>query len=279
MKKILFPTDFSETSKNAFIYALQLAKNINAEVITVHVYALPAVDYIDVPAYLMEIYDTVELSNFENYKDEIPALRQIAQENNLEDIKISNILMDGDLISTVLRMVKDQNIDYVVMGTKGATGLKETFLGTSTGNIMTKTRATVLGIPEKSKYEPIKRIVFTTRFREKDLSALRKVLEIANGFDAQVDCLYVKTERSDVKEVVIADWKHLFREENVMFHILESNDVEGSILQFISEHQSQMIALHSHKRGFFEGLFNHSLTQKLAFHVDIPLLAVHDEND
>ncbi|HEX8270648.1 MAG TPA: universal stress protein [Flavobacterium sp.] len=277
MKKILFPTDFSETSKNAFIYALQLAKNIGAEVITLHVYSLPTVDYIDVPAYLVEIYDTVELSNFENYKDEIPALRTIAEENGLGDIKISNILMDGDLVSTILRLVKDDHIDYVVMGTKGATGLHETFLGTSTGNVMTKTNACVLAIPTKSKYEPIQRIVFTTRFREKDLPALRRVLTIAEGFKAHVDCIYIKTSRSDVKDVVIADWKHLFKDLDITFHIMESDDIEGTILKFISENNSQLLALHSHKRGFFEGLFNHSLTQKLAFHVQIPLMALHDE--
>ena len=277
MKKILFPTDFSETSKNAFIYALQLAKNINAEVITLHVYTLPAVDYIDVPAYLMEIYDTVELSNFENYKDEIPALRTIAEENGLGDIKISNTLMNGDLVSTVLRMIKDSNIEYVVMGTKGATGLKETFLGTSTGNIMTKTTACVLAIPENSNYQPIKRIVFTTRFRNKDLPGLRRLLTIAKGFGAHVDCLYVKTHGSDVKDVVIADWKFLFKDEDISIHILESDDVEGTILQFISEHDTHLLALHSHKRGFFEGLFHHSLTQKLAYHVQIPLMALHDE--
>lgn len=277
MKKILFPTDFSSTSKNAFVYALQLAKAIKAEVITLHVYALPAVDYIDVPAYLMEIYDTVELSNFENFKDEIPALRQIAEENGLGDIKISNTLMDGDLVSTILRMIKDSDIDYVVMGTKGATGLKETFIGTTTGNVMTNTKACVIGIPENSKYEPIKRIAFTTRFRDKDLASLRKVLMIAEGFNAAVDCLYVKTSSSDVRDVVISDWKFLFKGDGVTFHIIENDDVEGSILKFISDHNTQLLALHSHKRGFFERLFHHSLTQKLAFHLQIPLMALHDE--
>ena len=114
MKKILFPTDFSKTSTNAFLYALQLAKNIDAEVITLHVYALPAVDYIDVPAYLMEVYDTVEMSNFENFKDEIPLLRKIAEENGLSDIKISNVLMDGDLVNTIQQMIKQDHIDYVL---------------------------------------------------------------------------------------------------------------------------------------------------------------------
>ena len=78
MKKILFPTDFSEVSKNAFIYALKLADSIDAEIITMHVYQLPQANYVNVSEYLHEIYDVTELSNFENYKDEIPILSHIA---------------------------------------------------------------------------------------------------------------------------------------------------------------------------------------------------------
>ena len=74
MKKILFPTDFSDVSKNAFIYALKLADAVNAEIITLHVYQLDSPAYLDVSIYLQEIYEYEELSEFENYKDEIPLL-------------------------------------------------------------------------------------------------------------------------------------------------------------------------------------------------------------
>src|SRR5690606_35158505 len=211
------------------VYALHLAKNIGAEVLTVHVYELPVVDYINVPAYLADIYDTVEMSNFQNYKDQIPILHEIAERNGLSDIKISNILMDGDLVNTILQLIKEDNIDYVVMGTKGASGLKETFLGSVTGSIMTDSDAVVLGIPEESTYRALRRITFTTRFREKDQKALKKVVKLAKKFDAHVDCLYVKTSKSDVKDIVIANWKHNFADADVTFHIIESNDVEQAI--------------------------------------------------
>ena len=123
MKKILFPTDFSDTSKNAFLYALKLADNIGAEIITLHVYELPQADYIDVSAYLYEIYEVTEFSNFENYRDEVPALRNIAEANDLGHIKISNVLENGNLISKIIEISNAENIDYIVMGTKGATGL------------------------------------------------------------------------------------------------------------------------------------------------------------
>lgn len=277
MKKILFPTDFSETSNNAFVYALQLAKNLNAEVITLHVYELPMVDYINVPAYLADIYETVEMSTFQNYKGQIPILRDIAAQHKLDDIKISNVLMDGDLVSTILQLIKEEDVDYVVMGTKGATGLKETFLGSSTGSVMTDSKAIVLGIPEQSTYRPIKRITFTTRFRDKDRKALRKVVEFAKGFGAHVDCIYIKSSKSDVKEVVIADWKLHFPESEVTFYIIESNDVEQSILDFTEQNNTDVLAMLHYKKGFFEGLFTKSLTKKLAFHIKIPLLAMNED--
>ncbi|RZJ70756.1 universal stress protein [Flavobacterium sp.] len=276
LKKILFPTDFSEASKNAFVYALQLAKHIEATIVTLHVYEMPAANYVDVPAYLMEVYDTVELANFENYKGQIPVLRQIALANGCENVPIENVLLDGDLVNSILQIVKTDNIDYVVMGTKGASGVKETFLGTSTANVMTRTNAFVLGVPEDSTYTPIRKITFTTRFREKDLPALKQLLPLAEAFGATIDCLHVNTPASDAKEVVIANWQLLMKDKNVNFHIIENEFVEESILDFIHQNGSDLLALLNHKRGFFEGLFHTSLTKKLAFHSRIPVLAIHE---
>lgn len=277
-KKILFPTDFSKTSHNAFVYALKLAKHLEARIVTLHVYEMPMVDYIDVPAYLMEVYDTVELANFENYKGEIPVLRQIARENDCDDVPMDNVLLDGDLVNTILEMVKRDRFDFVVMGTKGASGTAGTFFGTTTANVMTRTDAFVLAVPEETVYKPIKNIAFTTRFRERDLPALKKIVPIAAALGASIDCLYVKKAQSDVKEVVIADWKLLMKDENVRFHIVDSEDVEHSIFDFIQNHDTDVLALVDHKRSFFEGLFRTSMTKKLAFHSKIPVLAVH-END
>ena len=276
MKKILFPTDFSQAATNAFIYALQMAKHLDAEIITLHVYEMPMVNYIDVPAYLTEIYDSVELSRFENYKSSIPELRRIASENQMDAVKVSNVLVSGDLVQTVLQMVKDDQIDCIVMGTKGASGAKETFLGTSAASIMTQTSALVLAVPENCVYTSIRKIVFTTRFSEKDFPALQQLLVLARAFNASVNCVHVQKESSAVNEVVIADWKLLLKEENVQFHMLRAEEIEASILQFIADTNSDIIALFNHKRSFFESLFHTSLTRKLAFHSSIPVLALHE---
>lgn len=276
MKKILFPTDFSDVSNNAFIYALKLADNIKAEIITLHVYDLPVIDNEGFPNYLLELYDVVEVGQFENYKGQIPVLREIAERHHLENIKLSHQLVMGDLVSTIKEICKKENIDYVVMGTKGASGFKETFLGSTAGNVIANTDAYVLAIPEHCKYHSIKNIAFTSRFKDKDRKALHRVIKIAKGFNAQVHCLYVKTPHSDVKQVTMRDWEFVFSEDDVQFHVIESDHVKDTILSFTDTEKIDLLAMLHYKKNFLEELFHHSLTKKIAHHIRIPILALHD---
>lgn len=275
MKKILFPTDFSDVSKNAFIYALKLADAIDAEIITLHVYELDSPAYLDVSIYLQEIYEYEELSNFENYKDEVPVLRNIAEANNLSHVKISNVLIQGYLVKEVVTLSKKENIDFIVMGTRGVTHLREIFLGNVTTKIMNECNVTVLAVPEKCNYAPIERILFTTKFHMDDIEPLKKVLALSNVFHSHIDCLNVKPPHTVYKDDFVVDFKNVFKDQDVAFHSVLSDDVEGVILNFIEKNNINMIAIHERHRGFFEKIFQVSLSKKLTFHVNIPILSVH----
>ncbi|MBP6182767.1 universal stress protein [Flavobacterium sp.] len=276
MKKILFPTDFSDVSNNAFIYALKLAESINAEIITLHVYQLPQANYINISEYLHEVYDVAELSNFENYKDEVPVLRSIAEKNNLEHIKISHVLILGNLIHEIKKITKEETIDFVVMGTKGATGLKETFLGTVATKVMNDVKTVVLAIPEHCQYQPIKKILFVTQFRTEDIDSLERVRVLAKVFKAHIDCLHVQKSHYENKNNGMEDWNQIVNNQDILLHSIIGNDVEGIILNFIELHKINMIAMHVYHKNFFEKLFQISLSKKLAFHVNVPILAIHE---
>jgi nucleotide-binding universal stress UspA family protein len=276
MKKILFPTDFSHVSNNAFIYALKLADSINAEIITMHVYHLPQVNYINVSEYLHEIYDVTELSHFENYKDEVPVLRRIAEENNLDHVKISHVLILGNLIEEIQKITKHEYIDFIVMGTKGASGLKETFLGTVATKVMNDVKAVVLAIPERCKYEPVKNLLFITEYQADDTQSFLKVKALAKVFQAHIECLRVVPQHRENNINNMRNWEELIDNHNIKLHSVTGNDVEGIILNFIDSHKINMIAMHVHRKNFFEKLFEISLSKKLAFHINIPILAIHE---
>lgn len=278
MKKILFPTDFSENANNAFVYALKWAEKYEAEIITLHVYELPVLDmsFVDIPLYQAEVYQSIEMGSFENFKDQIPILRNIASQHGLSHIPLNNILLSGDLVSNILEIVQKEYIDFVIMGTTGSNGFKGMFLGSNTASVMSGTNTYVIGIPEKAIYQSITKIAFTTQFTIEELDSLRRLIPIAKKFDAEIECVYIKNETNAVKEIIIADWEVIFREENVRFHIIESNDVQEAILEFINEHHINLLTISKHKRGFWEGLFHSSLTEKLSNNVQIPLLVLHD---
>jgi nucleotide-binding universal stress UspA family protein len=274
MKKILFPTDFSDVSKNAFIYALKLADAVNAEIITLHVYQLDSPAYLDVSIYLQEIYEYEELSEFENYKDEIPLLRNIAQANDLGHIPISNVLIEGSLVAEILKISKEENIDFIVMGTNGATHLRQIFLGTRLTKIMDESKITVLGVPENCEYKPINKILFTTKYHFDDIEALQKVHNLAKVLNAHIDCLNVKPPHKTHNDDFTADFKNVFNNSGIAFHSILSDDVEGTILDFIQQNSINMMALHIKHKGFFEKLFQVSLSKKLAVNINIPLLSI-----
>ena len=276
MKKILFPTDFSETAENAFVHALEFAKIVNGELILLHSFELPVYDAQFFPENYGTVYDSLQLSQFDMFKDEIPKLHAIADARNLNHIKMSHRLMDGNLLYNIKNAIKEENIDFIVMGTSGATGWEAFFLGTNTGNVLNAVDVPVLSIPLEAKFKKIETIGFTTRYRTKDKKALKEVLKIAIKTNAKVKCLYVQTNNSDVDASTIKEWEEDFQGQPVQFSIIPSEEVQDTIADFILFKGIDILAMLTYKRNFFVELFKPSLTQRFSNKLSIPVLALHE---
>lgn len=275
MKKILFPTDFSEVAANAFIHALEFAKIVHGEIVLLHTFELPIYDNQFFPENYALIYNSVELAQFGMFKDEIPKLRALAEERHLDKIKMTHRLMDGDLLHNIKKSIKEDAIDFVIMGTSGVTGWDAFFVGSNTGSVISGIEIPMLCIPIEAKFKKIEIIGFTTRFRTKDKKALKMVLDIAKKTKAKVKCLYVKTSESDVSKDTVAHWEEEFINEPVEFFVISSDEVKETILDFILYKEIDILTMLTYKRGFFEGIFKPSLTKKIANNFDIPILAIH----
>lgn len=276
MKKILFPTDFSEVATNAFVHALEFAKVVNGELVLLHTFELPIYDNQFFPENYNVIFDSLQLSEFDMFKDEIPKLRAIAEERKLDKIKMSHRLMDGNLIFNIKKAVKEEKINFVVMGTSGTSGWEAFFLGNNADSVISAIDVPVLCVPLEAKFKKIETIGITTRYRAKDKKALKDVINIAKKMDAKVRCLYVKTNNSDVSETTIKHWETEFKEEPIQFSVIPSDDVKGTILDFVLFKDIDVLAMLTYKRNFFVELFSLSLTQKIVKTSGIPILAMHE---
>ena len=275
MKKILFPTDFSETANNAFIYALNLAENQNAELYVLHAFQYPMISGGVDAVILQEVYDTIELNNFENLKESIPGLRKLADDNGFTNVDLKFVVKEGMLTYVLPKIIEEEKIDFVVMGTTGNTGFEKVIFGSNTMNAIRDLKIPVLSIPHNYKYKKINNIGFTTVFQDKDRKALDYLTEIAYRYKAKVHCLHVSKDGNyDIP--TLNHWKNYYKDEPVDFSIYTADESVDAVLEFIKEEKIDVLTVVSRNKGFFEKLFSPSFTKKILSQNSIPLFVFHE---
>lgn len=276
MKKILFPTDFSETANNAFLYALNLAKSIDAQVYVLHVYELPMITGSLSAGLIQNVYETVELGSFDNFKDNIPQLRQIADENGLNEIPIKFILEEGNFLYILREIIGEESVDFVVMGTDGNTGIEKMLFGSNTINAITSMKIPILSIPKGMQFKGFKNIGFTTVFDQKDKDALKYLIEIANRHHAKIHCMHVSKD-GKYNQQAMKDWQDQFAGDPIVFEIYNDADPVNAVLDFIKEKEIDLLTVVSRNKGFFDKIFSPGFTKKIANKNITPLFVFHEQ--
>ncbi len=282
MKKILFPTDFSDTVNNAFLYTLHLAKLYNAEVFVAHIYDKKVIStlYGGQPELVATIYVDVELDEFEYFKEESKKLRMIAEENNLSDVKLNFIFKSGSLVSTLGEIIEKEKINLAVMGTSGATNFEKKLWGSNTMNALRSLDIPILSIPKKAIFKGVKNIGFASALKDSDKPILANLLNFYDGNDLIIKVLYImkNDKNAEVEEQLIdkkiASWESEFRNEKLIFIKKISDSVTKGIYQLIFDENIDIVVIAKRDLSFIDSLFTHSLSEDLAKKMDFPLLVV-----
>jgi nucleotide-binding universal stress UspA family protein len=269
MKKILFPTDFSPVSKNAFDYAIKLAKDIDAKVDVINIYSLPISDngsmlpeYIDSMLEEKEKHIEVELKEFIKGNHNGNLGKTTAQ---------YGIFVYQDLIDKA----REENYDLIVMGTKGERNLFEKIMGSVTTHTMMNAPCPVLAIPEKAKYNGIESIAYATDFVPKDEKAIDQLIKFSETLEAKVHFVHVETEPAigDMRETIEID-RYPF--ENTDFALLNRKTVMDGLDSYIESKKVDILAMFIPRRKLWERLFHRSFTKQMTFHSHTPLLVFHE---
>ena len=285
MKKILFPTDFSEVADNAFVYTLHLAKSMQAQIIVVHAFDADVLSsfHSGHPELVANVYTTMELGEFEQFKKEGQKLREIAEKHQLSDLKISFMFEAGGLPHILTKVAKKEGISMVVMGTSGASGFGKRFWGTNTLNAMQSMNLPVLSIPGSAEFHTIKNIGFTTVFKDSDKEILQELLTASEYFNAQIKVLHIIEYSGNVekKEAFatekINEWKHFFSSDKLDFVVSKADDLRKGVLGFTKSENIDALVIAKRNLSFIDSLFYSSLSDKLASKIDIPLLVIKEK--
>lgn len=281
MKNILLPTDFSEISWNAIKYALSFFNNETCNFYLLHVNRMSNIDVVDTP-YLPTGLTTIENIYFKPSKRQLKLLlKRIALEVNYNiNHKFYTLTDHNFIIESIRKHVKEKNIDMIVMGTKGATGLKEYIVGSNTGDVITKVKCTTLVIPEKAKHTALKEIAFPTDFAlSYDIVTLQPIYNILETTNASLRILHINKkdeqltlEQQENKELL----EDFFEGLNNSFHFLNNKKIEDAVQCFVDSRNIDMMVMVAKNLNYFQHILFHSKVEKISYHTNIPFLVMHE---
>lgn len=275
MQHILYPTDFSDNSLQAYPYALDVAYLLGAKLTIFNAYKLPY----SKSNLLVSMMDRMK----EDSNEELNKLKRQALENpKYENLDISIESRAGGFISQIPKVAKDFAIDGIVMGTKGADGLKEMFIGSNTLEVIQITHCPVLVIPEKAQNSKVDRIAMATDLKKvKEPNQLAPLFEMARICRASVEFVNIIQEGDEDNEEErsqqVIKLLEMAGDVKTSIHFATNNDIIDGISEYIQESKPDMLAMLSRKHSLFERLFTKSITNKLSFRTEIPLFVMDEQ--
>jgi nucleotide-binding universal stress UspA family protein len=138
MKKILIPTDFSDNAENALKVAAQIAKANNSELILLHMLEIPSQGGDAVVAG----HNIPELMLFKNVA--IEKLDDLMEADYLNGLEVSEVVQFEMAFDGIMNISKKNDVDLIVMGSHGASGFKEMFIGSNAEKVVRNSEVPVL---------------------------------------------------------------------------------------------------------------------------------------
>lgn len=269
MKTILVATDFSDTSRNASLYAIELAKAADCKIILCHSYHTP-ISSTEIPVLIN--YADLELENMDRLIDE----KEILNRNN--KIEIECITSSGFAVDDIIEIENKYKPDLIIMGMKGAGKLSEFLLGSVSTSLIERTTLPVLVVPEKAKFKNPLRIAFACDYNIEPVgNILNPLKSFAKTFNSSVLIINLLKEKEKVNsskalQGMLMD--NYFKDIDHSYHFPEDDDFVHGLNSFVDSHNANIVAMIPHKHNFISKLFIESHTKKIAFHTHIPLLTI-----
>lgn len=279
MKTILLPTDFSENSWNAITYALNFFEKTTCTFYLLHVNSSNYVMANDSP-YIQTDY-FVENTFTKPSKLQLKnTLKRILQE--FPDNKNHHFFTLTDynfFIESIRKHVYEKQIDMIVMGTKGATGLKKIIIGSNAADVIKKVKCTTLIVPEKATFTNIKEIAFPTDyFLSYDVNILNPIYDVIEAHQAILRVLHI-THNSEELNLSQQDNKELlqdyFNNFEVSFHHLTNKKVEDAVECFVQSRDIKMMVMVAKNLNYFQQILFHSKIEDISYHTNIPFMVLH----
>ncbi|MFC5048111.1 universal stress protein [Aquimarina hainanensis] len=279
MRKILIPTDFSENAMNAFRYGAELYKYERCEFFILHAYAdeVYAEEMIPDRKTFEALKNAIHKKTIQQLTEVETTLRGISPNPKHEYHKIA---VFDELVDAANVLADQENIDLILMGTKGQTSHKYAIFGSNTLHLMKYVKCPVLAIPQSyGSYTQPKKILFPTNFKiPYKKRELRLLSTISKSYRSMIHMLFISDSdelsfRQEDNKLFLED---CFKENHLTFHREASESLSQEINTFIRDKAIDMLVMVNSRHSFLEYIFFQSTIDKIGLQITIPFLVMQN---
>jgi len=244
MKKILVPVDFSKKSEEALKVAAKIAKKINGEIYVLHL--------LDIPSGEVDILDgrkvpkgPMAMMLFENTHEKFD---EFLDKDYLDDIPVYEKVMTDAPVEGISEFAQKNNIDFIVMGSHGTSGLEEFFVGSNTEKVVRTSKIPVLVIKRPANEFKVEKVVIAGKFLGHNMTEFKKIMEFLKIFNPDIYLVRVNTisnfKSTKELEEVLKDFLNKIPEYTDLEPVIYNDyTVQEGIFNFAEKVDADIIAL------------------------------------
>lgn len=277
MKTIIVATNFSASCLNAAHYAMALSKQLNInDIVLYHSYALPLA--VEIP--LSEPFDVNSL-----YKDSLAKLTDLKESLVKLGTNETNfhLITNEYPLSWGIQTLSEQFPESLaIMSVSEKSKTESVLIGNNTASMIKEATIPLLIVPLEQKYKQIKKVIYACDLKRISDDKLEQSIKgLVHQLGAHLVFLNVAHNEADnFKPDIIDDIYKLhtiWQEENPDYHYIDRKDVAKGIVEFAKEQQADLLIAVPKTYAFFDRIFHRSVTNKLAFHTQLPLLLLREK--
>lgn len=273
MKKIIVPIDFSEHSEYALETAASIAKKHNSELIVLH---------------MLELSNAVYTASRSSIGEEAVFYLKLAEQKMskfldrrfLEGLEITPVIKHFKVFKEINEIVDEQQIDLIVMGSHGASGVKEVIIGSNAEKVVRHSTIPVLIVKQNPILMEFNTAIFASDFSEEVIEAYLKAKTVFDKLDATMNLIYINTPDTSFKSSVEIDRlvsSFLKKADGNLeslpdVHVVSDYSVEQGILNFSKNIGADLIGVATHGRKGLSHFFEGSISEDIANHSTLPVM-------
>ncbi|GAA3589733.1 universal stress protein [Flavivirga amylovorans] len=276
MKTILLPTDFSKNSINSIDFAVELFKDIECKFYLLNVQKASSFISDDMMAVTSTttIYNTIIDAAKKSLSNIISKLKKRYKNDKHRFYS----MVDYDNFIDSINQVSNKNqVDLIIMGTKGATGLQKVIFGSNTVRVIQRCNLPVLAIPDNCTFSNLNKVVFTTNnLTSFDATRLIALTDLVSLYDSKLHVLHVADENhiAQKQNKNVDFFNALFTNLIHDYIDIKAKDMYHVVHKYIVRNDIKMLCMIGEKHSFLERLFNKHLVETFAFSIDVPFLVM-----